>query len=174
MSLIDDVYALIQSNRREIGTLIPHIVSEESHRDDLFITLHPVERGATISDHAFKMPATVEMRVGYSNSTAGQEGFVQEVYQEFLDLQFEREPFDVFTGKRAYTNMLIASLQVTTDPRTEEVLSLTVGLREVIIVDTQMTSSKKQADPSRTGSPVEGGQRQLKPSSLSVADGGIR
>lgn len=83
MSLIDDLYALISSPVRVIGTIIPDVVVEEHHRDQLVITDHPVERGAAISDHAFKLPVEVEIRCGFSNSSAGIEGYVQAVYQEF-------------------------------------------------------------------------------------------
>jgi hypothetical protein len=34
---------------------------------------------------------------------------------ELLDLQNSRVPFDVVTGKRLYTNMLIRALEVTTE-----------------------------------------------------------
>lgn len=164
MSLIDDLYALISAPFRAIGTIVPDVVVEESHRDQLVITDHPVERGAAISDHAFKLPVEVEIRCGFSNSTAGAEGYVQEVYQEFLDLQAARQPFDVFTGKRQYSNMLIRSLEVTTDERSEHALYLSVGLREVIIVDTATTKSapqNMQASPQKTANVVNTGAKQI-------------
>jgi hypothetical protein len=45
----------------------------------------------------------------------------KETYQELLDLQNSRVPFDVVTGKRIYTNMLIRALEVTTDRTSENV-----------------------------------------------------
>ena len=163
MSLIDDVYALIFTPARAIGTIIPGVVVEELHRDDLVVTDHPVERGAAASDHAFKMPAAVEMRCGWSDTTGGP-GYVQQVYQELLDLQSTRQPFDVYTGKRAYTNMLIRSLAVQTDQRSETALMVVCGLREVIIVDTQTTggaSASAQADPAKTAGEGNKGQKQI-------------
>jgi hypothetical protein len=44
----------------------------------------------------------------------------KETYQELLDLQNSRVPFDVVTGKRIY-NMLIRALEVTTDRTSENV-----------------------------------------------------
>ena len=61
-------YAMILGGSRQIGTIIPEVVIEEMHRDRLIITDHPVESGAAISDHAFKMPVEVDMRVGWSDS----------------------------------------------------------------------------------------------------------
>jgi len=164
MSLIDDLYALISAPFRAIGTIVPDVVVEENHRDQLVITDHPVERGAAISDHAFKLPVEVEIRCGFSNSTVGAEGYVQEVYQEFLDLQAARQPFDVFTGKRQYSNMLIRSLEVTTDERSEHALYLVAGLREVLIVDTATTKSPAQsvqASPQKTAGVVNTGAKQI-------------
>ena len=53
---------------RKIGPIIANITEEERHQDDLEITDHPVEQGATISDHAFKRPAEVTIKVSWSNS----------------------------------------------------------------------------------------------------------
>jgi hypothetical protein len=36
---------------------IPDATIEEVHNDELEITDHPVEKGTTISDHAFKRPS---------------------------------------------------------------------------------------------------------------------
>ncbi len=169
MSLLDDAFALISRHSRSIGPLLPDVVIEEVHRDELIITDHPVERGAAVSDHAFKRPSEIEIRCGWSNSSARSEGYVKEVYEEFLALQAEREPFDVSTGKRAYQNMLVRSLAVTTDEKSEHALMVVAGLREVIIVETQMTSAPKSAQsmPEKTAPEVATGTKQAKPVSAS-------
>lgn len=51
------------------GTLfIPDATIEEVHNDELEITDHPVEQGASISDHAFKRPPDVVITAGWSDS----------------------------------------------------------------------------------------------------------
>ncbi|KEY04548.1 hypothetical protein IL59_0209075 [Brucella suis bv. 4 str. 40] len=57
----------------------------------MVFTDHPVEMGAPISDHAFKCPIAVELRYARSNSTAGYEGYVQEVYEVLFARQNSRE-----------------------------------------------------------------------------------
>lgn len=47
--------------QRQLAGFIPDVVVEERHIDDLEITQHPVERGANISDHAYKRPPELEM-----------------------------------------------------------------------------------------------------------------
>lgn len=164
MSLLDGAYALIATPFRAIGFIIPEVTVEEVHRDQLIITDHPVERGAAISDHAFKMPSEIEMRVGWSNSSAGFSGYVNIVYQALLKLQNIRQPFVVATGKRIYTNMLIRSLEVITDDHSENALFVSANLREVIIVDTQTTSMGamgNQAAPQKTASVAGAGTKQV-------------
>ncbi len=153
-------YALISTNGRAIGMILPDVVVEEVHNDELAITQHPVEMGAPVSDHAFKMPATVEMRVGWSDSKHGAPGCVKVIYQALLSLQEARQPFAVSTGKRRYTNMLISAIRVTTDERSETALNAVVILTKVIISKTQTTSASgagaaaDQAKPQQT-SPVQ-------------------
>lgn len=163
------------SPQRMLGDIQIDCTIEEAHTDTLTITDHPVEKGANISDHAYRNPAEVVLRIGFSNSSSqagGDEGYVQQVYEDILTLQQLREPFSVVTGKRSYDNMLIRALGVTTDEKTEAVLSCTVTCREVIMVQTQVTStapSSAQADPQKTGSVQNGGTKQLQPATLSPA-----
>lgn len=70
---------LLQPNTRGIlpvggQILIPQATIEEVHHDELVITENPVEFGSNISDHAYKLPAEVVVRFGYSNSPSSQSG----------------------------------------------------------------------------------------------------
>jgi len=57
-----------------VTAILPDIVAqatiEEKHTDRLEITEHPVEYGAAISDHAFKLPSEIVLTLGWSNSPA--------------------------------------------------------------------------------------------------------
>lgn len=170
MSLLGELsYALIQPSARAIGQIYADVTIEENHRDEVIITQHPVEGGGVITDHAFKRPAELEIRCGFSNSSAGYVGYVQEQYRALLSLQLTRQPFTVYTGKRRYRNMIIRGISVVTDPHSENTLMATVALQEVIIVSTQTTSAgagqgggapggnADQANPASTGSITNGG-----------------
>ena len=142
---MDVLTTLFQQQSRRIGILVPSVVVTETHSDVLEITEYPVEMGAAMADHAYKKPAGLVMTVGFagggalldfaSGATAtGVTGLSpQQIYQQLLDLQSDRLPFDVVTGKRLYANMLIGSLEVTTNQQTENVLSAVITLREVLI-----------------------------------------
>lgn len=156
---------------------VPNFVTfEEIHSDTLEITDHPIEQGASITDHAFKRPAKVTIKIGWSNSSVGGSSGsnsigtsgaqVAEIYQGLLALQAEREPFEVMTGKRLYDNMLLEDLQATTDPKTENVLMVTAVFKEVIRVTTsavlvERVPAAAQADPSSTQATNSTGNKAL-------------
>ncbi|MFI7782662.1 hypothetical protein EN46_02050 [Citrobacter amalonaticus] len=179
---MDILSTLFQQQSRKIGVIIPSVVVTEKHSDTLEITEHPVEVGAAVADHAYKRPSEVVMEVGFaggslldfaSNLTAtGLLGLSpQETYQEILNLQDSRVPFDVVTGKRLYNNMLIRSLEVTTDKTTENVLSAIITLREVIISQTQQVTvadKKDMKDGVSTSSVQNTGTKTTKPPNTSL------
>lgn len=143
-SIISDAisgFAAGDSNGRAIANIIPHISTQEIHRDELQITQHPVETGTPVTDHAFPMPYTVEMHVAWSNSTAQTSGYVQAVYKALLAVQATRQPISAATGKRSYTSMLIKSVMINTDVENEFALSVVVLLQQIVITNTQTTSA---------------------------------
>ncbi|CNE63888.1 phage baseplate protein [Yersinia enterocolitica] len=152
---MDILSALFRQQTRKIGLLVPSVIISEKHQDALEITEHPVEVGAAVNDHAYKRAAEVTMEVGFAGggslldfvdtSTIGLSlgKSPEEVYQELRDLQESRQPFDVITGKRKYSNMLIRGIEVTTEKTSENVLMCVLTLREVIM---SQTESIKVAD----------------------------
>jgi hypothetical protein len=87
-------------------------------------------------------------------------------YGLLLSWQASLLPFDVMTGKRIYSNMLIERLQVTTDQHSEFALMATIACRQVIIVSTATTtvegaSSSNSAHEDRRRPPdADGGTKQ--------------
>ena len=158
------VQALFKPNR-SIGTIIAGVTVDEIGRDDLEITRHPVELGAAITDHAYKLPAEIIIRCGWTGS-GHLPGYIDAVYDALLTLQFSRVPFTVTTGKRTYPNMLIASIGQTTDSTTENALMCQVTCRHIIIVETQVTKvapRAAQAAPANTAPTEKLGDKQPVP-----------
>lgn len=162
-----------------IGGIVVQAQIEEIYNDELQITEHPVEKGASITDHAFKKPVEITLRCGWSNSsldalqgvvfdlfsgamTGGD--YVTGVYSRLLALQESRQPFDITTSKRQYRNMLIRTLGVTVDEKTANALMVTATCREVILVNTQAATLPPvtdQANPASTAETVNGGAKAL-------------
>ncbi len=175
---------------RTIMGLFADVTVEEKHKDELKITEHPTEVGAAISDHAYKEPPEVMMKVGWSESAGTLNGFLGDtilggntsltiVYQTLLQLQVQALPLIISTGKRLYTNMLIKSLACTTDLQTENVLMIDITFKKVIMVSTQTTfiAIENQASPEATAGVADGGTVQAKPlneSALSKTTGFIK
>ncbi|HAK5458808.1 TPA: hypothetical protein H1V30_004512 [Salmonella enterica] len=161
---MDILSAIFRQQSRRIGILIPSVVVSEKHSDALEITEHPVERPTTnsasgfITDHAYKRPSEVTMECGFAGGGSlldfidtSSIGFSaglspKETYQKLLRLQSDRLPFDVVTGKRVYRNMLIKTLEVTTDKTSENVLNCILTLRELIMTQTKSISVADKSD----------------------------
>ncbi|EMP5823342.1 hypothetical protein SM909_09615 [Klebsiella aerogenes] len=184
---MDILSTLFQQQSRRIGLIVPSVVVSEKHSDTLEITEHPVETGAPVSDHAYKRPSEVVMEVGFAGGgslldfidtsslglTLGLSP--KETYQQILDLQSSRIPFDVVTGKRLYSNMLIRAIEVTTDRTSENVLMAVLTLREVIITQTQQIAVADKADMkegANTSAVINSGTKAAKPQNESLLSSG--
>lgn len=150
--------------RRAIGSFNATITIEEVGKDDLEITQHPVQQGASITDHAYVKPSTVNLKVMWSADDAP----LSETYQNLLTLQSSREPFDVVTGKRTYRNMLMKSLAQTTDALTENVLNISMELQEIILTSLEVVTvpaRPKQKNAGKTGATENAGAKSAQPAS---------
>ena len=145
------------------GIILPDCVVEETSRDDVQITDHPVEIGTVISDHAYKKPREVTLRWSWSNS-GYYETRVQDVYQQLLAIQGPPPSLiSLTTGKSTYVNMIIVSLGITTNSRSEYALEAVMVCREVIIVSTESTQiapASAQSDPQSTADVAQRGAVQ--------------
>ncbi|MBP28104.1 phage baseplate protein [Methylobacterium sp.] len=165
---------LLNGGPFQIATFIPDVVVEAVGQDALGITGAPVETGATVTDHSFKLPVRLEMLVGWSDSSAGSVGYIRQVYDRLLRLQATRQPFNIYTSRRAYRNMLLESI---TDPITQNTYCAMlprITFRELIITRTQTSSSGSgasgaaqpaanpadQANPASTGAVTDRGEVQ--------------
>lgn len=131
---------------RKIGSITVNVILNESTNDTLTITKQPVQQGASITDHAYKEPTAFSMTAHLKDNSIGAAlsalnpfgggagGGLSKLYQELLDLQSSRVPFDVITPKRIYRSMLMSTLGVTTDKTTENILAITASFQEILIV----------------------------------------
>jgi hypothetical protein len=161
----------ILDNQTGATILVPDVVLEEQGNDAMIITDHPVERGtaAFISDHAYKLPAELVIGYGWSPSGPGNANgspeYIYDVYAQVLALQETRRLVQVYTGKRAYTSMLIQTVSLSTDRYTDNALLLRIALREILLAETTQVAVSldptTQLDPKRTLGPTSRGIQQL-------------
>ncbi|MFV8874749.1 phage baseplate protein [Serratia fonticola] len=155
---MDILSVLFSQQRRRIGIIVPSVAISEKHMDATEVTEHPVEIGAPVSDHAYDRPAEVTMELGFAGGGSLIDGVdttsifdvstglslgtsPADVYQQLLELKKKKEPFAVTTGKRQYQNMLIRAIEVLTDKTSENVLMVTLTLRELLITETEKVST---------------------------------
>lgn len=189
---MDILSTLFKLSKRQIGIMVPDVVVSEKHSDSLEITEHPVERptesgAGVVADHAYKRPSEVTMECGFAGGGSLLDAFdtrtigfstplnsmsPRDVYAAFLDMQQKRELLSVTTGKRIYKNMLIRGIEVTTDKATENVLSITLTLREIILTSTQKIQVAAKADMAlgeNTAASKNAGTKSLTPPDTSLA-----
>lgn len=141
--------------KTNIGGYFFDAVFRTEHQSNLTITKHPVQGGANISDHAYMEPEVVTMEIGMSDAnptpmfsqftSSGNKS--QSAFDALKRMQENRQPLDVSTRLKQYTNMLIESLSVPDDIKTATGLRANVTLRKIIMVDVPkvQTSSRPQA-----------------------------
>lgn len=137
------------------------IINEDTN-DTLTVTKQPVQTGASVTDHAYNEPTILSMQIlqQVNNpitqllstfSGAATSGLAQ-LYQQFLDLQKQRIPFNILTPKRIYKNMLMTTVRLTTNKATENILSLNLSFQEVLFaaVGTTVVATINQRAPQKT------------------------
>ena len=144
---------------RIVGPFQATVTIEEMASDELEITSHPVQQGASITDHAYLKPALLQISCVYADTPA----MLSEIYRKLLKLQSDRIPMKVITGKRTYRNMLMRSLSQLTDSQTENALQIRFELLEVFLTAVEVVTlppRARQAQADKTGSTEQGGKKQ--------------
>jgi hypothetical protein len=148
-------------------------VVEEQHADASEITRHPVEQGSQISDNAVDLFPEFTLVYTWSPSspqnTSGSVSFLNQIYNQFLQLKSSKTLLNVYTGKRLYTDCLIQTITETTDRETENVLQLRISFVSILIVSTttitipvlQSQVSASQVEQS-LGKAIRGTQQTVK------------
>lgn len=151
---------------RQIGDIQAQITVQEAHHDETIITEHPVERGAQISDHVYRLPSRLSLQVAWSNTVleAPDPSYLASIYSQLRGLMLT--PLTVVTGKRTYQNMLIQTIELTTDEETEYALFISLQLREVILTQTTtivFSDPSNQTEPQTTAAVQQEGTKQPAP-----------
>lgn len=148
--------------KRQIATITVDAIITEDTNDTLTITKQPVQTGASVTDHAYLEPTILNMtilqqiknpitQIASTFQGAGNGGLAQ-LYQQFLDLQSQRVPFNVLTPKRIYKSMLMNVIRLNTSKSTENILSLNITFQQVLFasVGTTVVAPINQRNPGAT------------------------
>lgn len=135
------------------SNIVAQVTISEDHLDQMIITEHPIEQSAAIADHAYRRPRELRLQVGWSNAYGGSPTYAEQIYNQLVDLQWQRRPFPVYTGKAIYRNMLIAEIRESTTSATEFATLVDIYLREILLVNTQVVPGGVPSNPSQLAAP---------------------
>lgn len=174
--LLSGVSGAFANNPQFVG----QVTLEETHHDDLEIVDHPIQQGAPITDHVFKKPAELILHIGWSGAQLVSGGLIPAntpgplylnqlaaIYNQLLVGQQSAVLYTVVTAKRQYTQMAIKSIVTQSDVANENVLMVTLHMRQLFIVNAQVisvpASQGAQATPQVTNPVSPNGRTPLVP-----------
>ena len=153
-------FALISQTSTSIAALQGKVdgFPEEEHNLEVSLTGYPVESGATITDHAVKLPDKLTL-TGYVSDLLPIEETPNppnvrnaEAWRTIINLMERRERVSIVTPIRVYRNMIITKATAPISVQTGRSLRFTLELVELIQVDFQ----ENQLTPNIVSGPAVG------------------
>jgi len=164
--------------QKAIGGIQLDAVISESHVNEVSLTSNPVEFGAEITDNAVVQPKQINILAEVSDTPLGLAALGQIVdlvtglfgtstsenitrsnaaYNAVIQLQEEREPIEIQTKLKLYTNMVITKVTTVQDKDTSRIVRMSIDLQQVIITESEVVpltedqlragSAREQASP---------------------------
>ncbi|WP_197328957.1 MULTISPECIES: phage baseplate protein [Ralstonia solanacearum species complex] len=119
---------------------------------------HPVESGATITDHRIILPVEIELTMLLASSA------YRDIYRQIREMFRKGDILTVQTKAGSYSNMLIAEMPHDENPDAFGTLMLTLKLKEVLIVTARYDKLPPGKVKNKThASTVQRGEQSGKP-----------
>lgn len=135
------------------GDIVFDAVFKTNHNVELEVTQHPVQYGASITDHSYFNPELLDFEFGYSD-VMGQMGEVNHsvnAYTLLREIMAEREPLTVVTRLKQYEDMLITRLSVPDEVGQMYGLKGEIRLQQVMIVEAAIVKVQTKITSSKSG-----------------------
>lgn len=138
------------------GSFFFDAVFNTDHSANLTVTQHPVQSGASISDHAFMEPDEVSVEIGMSDAASGaSDSHSVNAYTQLRAIMELREPVTLITRLKTYSNMIVTSISAPDDYKTMNALRASIYFQQINIVSVStvtvqetVTSSKSNTETS--------------------------
>lgn len=114
----------------------------EQHTRDAEATEYPIESGALITDHVRTKPDRLTMDAIISNTQPGiarVSDYAEGIYEQLRLLQENATLVTALTTLRTYEHMVIESLSVTRTAKEAGAVHLSIGLKQVRLVQNKTT-----------------------------------
>lgn len=145
--MIADFITSLLSDQISIDGIVFDAYLELNQTETTTVTSHPVQTGANVSDHAYVNPREFEYLIGVTNSTVGKSlallsfsipfvGINRAVsaYDYLVSMQRFRNPVELHNKYGDY-NVLITSVSVLDDYKTNDCLKARVHMKEINVVN---------------------------------------
>lgn len=134
------------------GRFVFDAVFNTDHSANLTVTQHPVQSGASISDHAYMEPDEVSLEVGMTDVAAEAAGTSRSVnaYTQLRAIMELREPVTLITRLKTYENMIITSISAPDDVKTMHALRASVYFQQLNIVSVSTVTVQEMVTSSKT------------------------
>lgn len=163
-------------SRKSLGGIQLDAVILETHRNTVRLTKNPIEFGADVVDHAVVDPKILSINAEVSDTPLGVAAFGAIVdlvtglfgsatsnnitrsnaaYNALVQIQELREPIDVQTRLKLYTDMIITNIDTSQDKDSSRIVNMNITLEEAIIVQTEIV--ELTADQLQVGAALEQG-----------------
>lgn len=137
-----------------VGGYFFDAVLKADHSSTTKITEHPIQNGASISDHAYMLQDRLVLEIGMSDCM---DSFVNgqfsnsnsksvSAYQVLKNIQSTFQVLTIVTRLTSYKNMLIESINAPDDVKTKDGLKATVNFKQIFLADvnTNFISARPQ------------------------------
>lgn len=135
--------------RPKIGVLELDCSISETHTYNSEISAYPVEDGSVITDHIRNLPERLSISGFITNNPVvqvqssditGEEtvgNFVNLAFEEIQKIRNNREPVDIVTGLKVYSNMALESLTIPRSASIGDTFRFDANFVEIKIVNTE-------------------------------------
>jgi len=146
-------------SKKSIGGIELDAVLTESHANSIRLTRNPIELGADITDHSIIQLKRINIVARVSDTPLGAASFAEIIdfvsglfgtstsenitrseaaYNAILSLMELREPINVQTKLKTYSDMIIVGLSTTQDKDTSRIAQMSITLEQVIITESKL------------------------------------
>lgn len=113
-------------------------------------TTHPIESRLFVTDHVIELPRTLVMDVVVTNHPDSlvpntNKNRAKLLQDKLEQLAKRREPFDVMTSLRGYTDMVITSVRTPRSLATTNALVITVTMEQIEFAEIDVASNMSDA-----------------------------
>lgn len=158
--------SITEPRLRKVDGYVVDCITEENPRATTEITAHPVESGATLSDHARNLPIRIDLVAVVSDTPIGEVAkertpgviHTSEARAFFRRLRRELRPFTFEGVTGTYTNMMIEELGEPMGPETGASIVIELTLVEVDIREVRRLTVREPRLGHRASRDVDIGQ----------------